>query len=202
MGNKKTRSDAWGSDLPEETRWQLYAYTKPPAEGKDRPWLRDFHADVLPYLSLQGIVAPSQAGWYRFLGRMREQAAARTIIGLETSKRIAQGMADSGVDPRLAADVMTSLAVDEAAKPEEERNEKVMGIFASAAALFRTTDQRERELKLKAAAQQTKDEQLKLAREKFEAAERRLAAVQGAVDAPQLSDAERVAKIKGIFGMK
>lgn len=202
---KKTHSNAWGEDLPEETRRQLYAYTKPPTDEEKkagRPWLRDFDRDVLPYLSLQGIVAPSRAGWYRFLGRMREQAAARTIIGLETSKRIAQGMAESGVDPRLAADVMTSLAVDEAAKPEEERNEKVMGIFASAAAMFRTTDQRERELKLKAAAQQTKDEQLKLAREKFEAAEKRLAAVQGAVDAPQLSDAERVAKIKGIFGMK
>ena len=200
-----THSNAWGEDLPEETSRQLYAYTKPPTDEEraaGRPWLRDFDRDVLPYLSLQGIVAPSRAGWYRFLGRMREQEAARSIIGLETSKRIAQGMADSGVDPRLAADVMTSLAVDEAAKPEDERNEKVMGIFASAAAMFRTTDQRERELKLKAAAQQTKDEQLKLAREKFEAAEKRLAAVQGAVDAPQLSDAERVAKIKGIFGMK
>jgi hypothetical protein len=204
----KTHSNAWGEDLPEETRRQLYAYTKPLTEEErdgrapSRPWLRDFDRDVLPYLSLQGIVAPSRAGWYRFLGRMREQAAARTIIGLETSKRIAQGMADSGVDPRLAADVMTSLAVDEAAKPEEERNEKVMKIFAYAAAKFRTTDQHERELALKAAAQQTKDEQLKLAREKFEAAERRLAAVQGAVDEPQLSDAERVARIKGIFGMK
>ena len=207
----KTHSNAWGEDLPEETRRQLYAYTKPLTEeeregGRDgarpspRPWLRDFDRDVLPYLSLQGIVAPSRAGWYRFLGRMREQAAARTIIGLETSKRIAQGMADSGVDPRLAADVMTSLAVDEAAKPEEERNEKVMGIFASAAALFRTTDQRERELKLKAAAQQTKDEQLKLAREKFEAAKRRESAAKSALDDKKLTDADKLAKMKEIFG--
>jgi hypothetical protein len=187
----KTHSNAWGEDLPEETRRQIYAWTKAPTDEEKktgRPWLRNFDRDVLPYLSLQGIVAPSRAGWYRFLGRMREQAAARTIIGLETSKRIAQGMADSGVDPRLAADVMTSLAVDEAAKPEEERNEKVMGIFASAAALFRTTDQRERELKLKAAAQQTKDEQLKLAREKFEAAERRENAAKATVSDNKLSD--------------
>jgi len=188
----KTHSNAWGEDLPEDTRRQLYDYTKPPTAEENnagRPWLRDFDRDVLPYLSLQGIVAPSRAGWYRFLGRMREQAAARTIIGLETSKRIAQGMADSGVDPRLAADVMTSLAVDEAAKPEEERNEKVMGIFASAAALFRATDQRERELALKAAAQQTKDEQLKLAREKFEAAEKRLERV------AEIADAARGGKV-------
>lgn len=199
----KTHSNAWGEDLPEETRRQLYAYTKPPTDEdkkSGRPWLRDFDRDVLPYLSLQGIVAPSRAGWYRFIGRMREQAAARTIIGLETSKRIAQGMAESGVDPRLAADVMTSLAVDEAAKPEEERNEKVMGIFASAAALFRATDQRERELKLKAAAQQTKDEQLKLAREKFEAAERRLAAAADITGDDKLTPDEKLKELDKLFG--
>ena len=192
MSCRKTHSNAWGEDLPEETRRQLYAYTKAPTDEEKkagRPWLRDFDRDVLPYLSLQGIVAPSRAGWYRFLGRMRERDAAKTIISVETSKRIAQGMADSGVDPRLAADVMTSLAVDEAAKPEDERNEKVMGIFASAAALFRTTDQRERELALKAAAQQTKDEQLKLAREKFEAAEKRLERV------AEIADAARGGKV-------
>lgn len=203
--SNKVRSDAWGEDLPEETRRQLYAYTKPPTaeENKSgRPWLKRYHEDVLPYLSLQGIPAPSAAGWYRFLGRMRCEAAAQTVISVETSKRIAQGVADSRVDARLAADMMTSLAVDEATKAEGERNEKVMQIFASAAAMFKNADQRERELKLKAAAQQTKDEQLKLAREKFEAAEKRLKAVQGAVDAQQLTDAERVAKIKSIFGMK
>lgn len=203
MTTHKTRSNAWGENLPEETRRQLYAWTKAPTDEEKkagRPWLRKFHDDVLPYLSLQGIPAPSVAGWYRFLGRMREQAAARTIIGLETSKRIAQGMADSGVDPRLAADVMTTLAVDEAAKPEEERNEKVMGIFASAAALFRTTDQRERELKLKAAAQQTKDAQLKLAREKFEAAEKRLAAAADITGDEKLTPDEKLKELDRLFG--
>ena len=177
----KTRKDAWGESLPEDVRWQLYAYTKPPAEGEDRPWLRDFHADVLPYLSQQGIVAPSQAGWYRFLGRMREAAAAKAIIGVETSKRIAEGLTAAKIDPRLAADMLTALSVDEAAKPPDERNEKVMQIFASAAALFTASAQRARELELKQAAQATRDEQLRLAREKFEAAERRLATVQDAV---------------------
>ena len=225
----KVRADAWGEDLPEETRLELYALTKPPTkkvkvegEGEQRnftstvhlgpspspipatgrPYLRDFDRDVLPYLSLQGIVAPSRAGWYRFLGRMREREAAKTIISVETSKRIAEGMTAAKIDPRLAADMMTSLSVDEAAKPDGERNEKVMQIFASAAAMFKSAEQRDRELALKAAAQQTKDEQLKLAREKFEAAEKRLAAVKDVADAPQLSDAERVAKIKSIFGMK
>ena len=199
------RSDAWEAQLPAGTAQELYRLTKPPTKEEaeaGRPWLRDFDRDVLPYLSLHGIVAPSHATWFRFKHRMRMDEAAETVISVETSKRIAQGITAAKIDPQLAADMMTSLSVDEAAKPDGERNEKVMQIFASAAAMFKTAEQRDRELALKAAAQSTKDEQLKLAREKFEAAERRLAAVQGAVDEPKLTDAERVAKIKSIFGMR
>ena len=201
----KLRSDAWESALDAETARELYRLTKTPTDeerNENRPWLRDFTRDVLPYLSLRGIVAPGRTAWYNFLGRMREEEAAQTVISVETSKRIARGIQSAQIDPRLAADMMTSLSVDEAAKPCGQRNEKAMQIFANAAAMFANAAQREEELKLKGRAQQTKDEQLKLAREKFEAAEKRLAAVQGAVDAPQLSDAERVAKIKSIFGMK
>ncbi len=54
---------------------------------------------------------------------------------------------------------------------------------------------------LKAAAQQTKDEQLKLAREKFEAAERRENAAKAAVADNKLSDEERMAKLREIYGI-
>ena len=198
-----TRSDAWEAQLPAETAKELYRLTKCPTEEEakaGRPWLRDFDRDVLPYLSLQGIVAPSRAGWYRFLGRMREDEAAQTVIGVETSKRIAQGITAAKIDPQLAADMMTSLAVDEAAKPYEQRNEKVMQIFASAAAMFKSAEQRDRELALKAAAQQTKDEQLKLAREKFEAAERRENAAKAALGDTKLTNEAKLAKMKEIFG--
>ena len=183
-----TRSDAWEAQLSAETAKELYRLTKCPTEEEakaGRPWLRDFDRDVLPYLSLHGIVAPSRAGWYRF----------------EASKRIAEGITAAKIDPQLAADMMTSLSVDEAAKPPEERNEKVMQIFASAAAMFKASEQRDRELGLKAAAQQTKDEQLKLAREKFEAAERRENAAKAAVADNKLSDEERMAKLREIYGI-
>lgn len=198
-----TRSNAWEAQLPADTAKELYRLTKPPTKEEveaGRPWLRDFDRDVLPYLSLQGIVAPSHATWYRFLGRMREDEAAQTIISVETSKRIAQGITASKIDPHLAADMMTSLSVDEAAKPDGERNEKVMQIFASAAAMFKSAEQRDRELALKAAAQQTKDEALRLAREKFEAAERRENAARSALGDNKLTDAAKIAKMKEIFG--
>ena len=59
---------------------------------------------------------------------------------------------------------------------------------------------RRQELELKAAAQQTKDAQLKLAREKFEAAERRENAARNALGDTKLTDAAKIAKMKEIFG--
>ena len=187
-----TRNDAWEAQLSADTAKELYALTKPPTEKEakeGRPFLRDFDRDVLPYLSLQGIVAPSRATWFRFKHRMRMDEAAATIISVEASKRIAQGITASKIDPQLAADMMTSLSVDEAAKPDGERNEKVMQIFASAAAMFASSAQRDRELALKADKGRRDDEALKLAREKFEAAEKRLAAM------AELSDAARGGKV-------
>ena len=60
--------------------------------------------------------------------------------------------------------------------------------------------QKEQELALKSAAQSTKDEQLKLAREKFEAAERRENAARNALGDTKLTDADKLAKMKEIFG--
>ena len=76
---------------------------------------------------------------------------------------------------------------------------------AAAAAALQDRAQKAEELSLKERAQQTKDEQLKLAREKFEAAERRLQAVQDAVDAAKGGklDPARVAdEIDKILGRK
>ena len=196
-----TRSDAWEAQLPAATAKELYRLTKCPTEEEKkagRPWLRDFERDVLPYLSLHGIVAPSHATWFRFKHRMRMDEAAETVISVETSKRIAQGIVKADVDARLAADMMTALSVDAAA----QGNDAAAKILADSAAKYHAAALGDEKLKLDRARQKTADEQLKLAREKFEAAERRLAAVQGAVDEPKLTDAERVAKIKSIFGMR
>jgi len=199
-----TRSDAWEAQLPAETAKELYRLTKCPTEEEakaGRPWLRDFDRDVLPYLSLHGIVAPSRAGWYRFLARMRKDEAEGKIVRLFASRDIAQRMAEAKVDFRVASDFMTALAMDEATKDDEQRNDEAMKIYSSSAAMFKSAEQRDRELALKAAAQQTKDEQLKLAREKFEAAERRENAAKATVADNKLSDEERMAKLREIYGI-
>ena len=57
-----------------------------------------------------------------------------------------------------------------------------------------------KELELKEKAQATKDSALALAREKFEAAERRENAARSALGDTKLTDADKIAKIKEIFG--
>ena len=70
---KKTRSDAWGEDLSEALKWELYK-------------LADYEAgcDRLAQLKLSGeleIDPPSRAGWYRFLTRRRAEANIGRIQG-------------------------------------------------------------------------------------------------------------------------
>jgi hypothetical protein len=60
---------------------------------------------------------------------------------------------------------------------------------------------KQQELDLKKQAQQTKDEALKLAREKFEAAEARLNEAKAVAGNAAMTDEERMSKIKEIFGM-
>lgn len=196
----KTRTDAWGEDLPEETRWEMYALTKPPTEEEreaGRAWLRDYRRDVLPWLSLQGYVAPSQSAWYRWLGRMRREERVRLVASVESSSGTAGDLARAAVDDATAAEAYKGLSVDAAMAGDA----KSAALYAQAANAFRDRAQKAAELDLKVRAQETRDEQLRLAREKFEAAERRETAAKAAITDTRLTDAERAAKLREIYGI-
>ncbi|MBR1608628.1 MAG: hypothetical protein IJ678_03315 [Kiritimatiellae bacterium] len=197
--SRKTRSDAWGENLPEDVRWDIYALTKAPTQEQreaGRPWLRDYRADVLPYLRAAGLAAPGRSGWYLFIGRMREEEASRTIASVESSKRIAQGIVRANVDPKLAADMMTSLSVDAAAKG----NDEAAKILADSAAKYHAAALGAEKLRLDEARQRTAEAQLQLAREKFEAAQRREDAAKAALGDTKLTDEDKIARMKEIFG--
>jgi len=206
----KTHSNAWGEDLPEDTRRQLYAFTKPPTDEEKkagRPWLRDFDRDVMPYLSLQGIVAPSRAGWYRFLQRMRIAEAEGVKFSVEAAKRIAEGVVAANVDAKLAADYLTAKALD-AATASDAASQKAAAILAAGAAKFHAAALAEEKLKLDAARQKTADEQLKLAREKFEfdaakAAMAKAAEIKSISADDSLAADEKIAKVRAaLFGVE
>ena len=188
---RKTRSDAWGEDLSEALKWELYK-------------LADYEAgcDRLAELKLSGeldIEPPSRAGWYRFLTRRRaEENIGRIQGGVAEAENIA---ATSHISDATLVNALKALAADRVTSGDD----KAGVAFVSAATALIDRMQKERDLELKAAAQETKDEQLKLAREKFEAAEKRLAAMAEVADAARggkVDPAKVADEIDRILGRK
>ena len=200
----EVRADSWAAPLSAAQMWAIYDFHYNPDGGAAGKW------DVTCEWAEKEFELPRKPGreaFYKWLRSMRELAPAHRREVRETADEIAaEGAKSLTVSDDQIISFVKSRALDAATvakNPEEaERFLRMADSLIRAGQKDAELKMRRQELELNAAAQQTKDEQLKLAREKFEAAEKRLNAVQGAVDEPQLSDAERVAKIKSIFGMK
>ena len=185
MDLTKTRSDAWGEDLPEETRWEIYGFTKPPREGDDesRPHLKSYE-DAREHAAARGITPPSRAGWYRFLARMRQQLQLKTIFRVSGSCESAKEMAsEAKIDFTKAADAFRAQAVDAAM----DGNEKAAALYANAATAF--------------AQESRKAEELKIALRKLELLEKKEADAKKTVTDTKLTPEEREQKLKEIFGL-
>ena len=170
----KLRTDSWAAGLTEEQSWQLYYKARGLKWNEAAQWaVKEF-----------GVDAPSRTAFYAWLGRMRseesahrlEQAATAAAEAAALARKTAKDEALIGAYKAMAAE----LALRTGSAKEAQR-------FVEMAATIADRRQKAEELSLKARAQSTKDEQLKLAREKFEAAERRLNAVQEAVKSAKAS---------------
>lgn len=195
----KIRSDAWGEELAEEVRWELYGLTKPPTEEEreaGRVWLKDYLKDVVPFLEKMRVTVPGRSVWYRFLGRMRCQERIRLVEQVASSAKTAGAVARAGVDDLTAAETFKGLSIDAAMEGDAERS----AFYARASAVFAERAAKAAEMQLKERAQGTKEAQLKLAREKFEAAERREAEAKGVIGDAKLSDEDKLARMREIFG--
>lgn len=185
----KLRTDSWAANLYEEEAWALYYKARGLRWNEAADWA------VKEY----GVEAPSRTAFYAWLGRMRKEESAHRLEQAATAAAEAAALAKTKTSDDALIAAYKAMGAELALRTGSAGE---AGKFVQMAGALADRRLRAEELKLKARAQETKDETLRLAREKFEAAEKRLSAVQGAVDAPQLTDAERVAKIKGIFGMK
>lgn len=185
MDGVKTRIDAWGEELSEETRWEIYGLTKPPQEGdEERVYLRTYE-DAKAYLA-EGLrlSPPSRAGWYRFLARMRQQLQLKTIFRVSGSCESAKEMAsEAKIDFTKAADAFRAQAVDAAM----DGNEKAAALYANAATAF--------------AQESRKAEELKIALRKLELLEKKEADAKKTVTDTKLTPEEREQKLKEIFGL-
>ena len=189
MKLEKPRSDSWYADLSDEQLWQLWEV------AKREPWFK-----VKTYAEKElGVERNiSHGGFYRWKSWMREQESEHRLYEARVATmEIDELAAKVGLEDEKAIAAYKSLAAEAALRTGSA---KQAAKFIEMATAIQDRILHAKELALKERAQGTKDEQLKLAREKFEAAEKRLAAVQGAVDDAKLTDADKLAKIKEIFG--
>ena len=217
MSEEKTRTDAWESCLTEEQQRALYAWSRTPIDdGSDTPrrptyeqakeYIASLEVKVIvdgeEHFLMRNAPIPSRASWFRFLARQRKVDAIQQLTRIEAARDWGREVVSAaGMDPAELAAAFRAKAMD----AMMDDDPKAVSAYAAAAAALQDRAQKAEELALKERAQQTKDEQLKLAREKFEAAERRLQAVQDAVDAAKGGklDPARVAdEIDKILGRK
>lgn len=170
---QKPRSDAWDADLTEAQRWQAYA------QFRRSPWF-----EVSAWAAEQyGVPPPSRSALYRWAARMRQQESAHRLEQSITAREEIGTLASAVATDAALIDAYKTLAADLALKGNAADAVK----FTVMAMELGNGQRKAAELELKARAQQTKDEALRLAREKFEAAESRLSAARAAVS--RLSDA-------------
>jgi hypothetical protein len=159
----KPRSDAWDADLSDAQRWQAYDLFRRSAWYEVAEWVRSEFALTR---------APGRNALYRWARRMREDESAHRVEQAITARDEIGALANTAAADAALIDAYKSLAADLALKGNASDAVK----YTVMAMEIGNAQRKAAELDLKRRAQETKDEQLKLAREKFEAAEARIAA--------------------------
>ena len=170
----KVRTDSWASSLTEEQSWQLYYKSRALRWNEAADWA------VKEY----GVEAPSRTAFYAWLAHMRAEESAHRLEQAATAAAEAAALAKTQTSDDALIAAYKAMGAELALRTGSAGE---AGKFVQMAGALADRRLRAEELKLKARAQQTKDETLRLAREKFEAAEKRLNAVQEAVKSAKAS---------------
>ena len=199
----EVRADSWAAPLSAAQMWAIYDFHYNPDGGAAGKW------DITCEWAEKEFELPRKPGreaFYKWLRAMRELAPAHRREVRETADEIAaEGAKSLAVTDDQIIAFIKSRALDAATVAKDPQAAQRFILMAEALIRAGQKDAelkiRQKELELKAAAQTTKDEQLKLAREKFEAAERRENAAKATVTNEKLSDEERMTKLREIYGI-
>jgi len=184
----KQRNDSWAATLEIEEQWKIYHKFRIYSWQRLADWIAKEH----------GIEAPSRSALYRWRDYMRSQESSRRIENAVIAQaQTGEIAAATGMKDAVRIDAYKALAGEMALNGNIDDAVK----FTSMALALAAQATKQRELELKAAAQDTKDEALQLQREKFEASEKRLNAIEEVTKDNKLSDEERTIRIKEIFGL-
>lgn len=190
----KTRTDSWAASLTAEQAWTLYAKSRRCQWQVAADWaVEEF-----------GLAkAPSRTAFFAWRAQMHaeehehrmEQAAIAAADAAALGQKVTKDEALIAAFKALATEV--ALTTGDA---------KSASAFVNSAMAIKDRLQKASELDLKARAQETKDEQLKLAREKFEfdAAKKAMelaGEIKGIAADDALDDDEKIQKVReALFG--
>jgi hypothetical protein len=159
----KSRSDAWDAPLDEARRWQVYDLFR------RAPW-----HEVSAWIAKElGLEAPSRSALYRWAARMRRMESSHRLEQAFQAREEAGALAGAATDEATLVASYRALAADVALKSGD--TDAALTYTRMSLALAES-QRKKMELDLKARSQETKDAALRLAREKFEAAEARIKA--------------------------
>lgn len=185
----KTRTDSWAAALTEEQAWSLFHKARRCEWQVAAAWaVREFGLARMP----------SRSGFYEWRAQMAKDEHAHAMAqGILAQNFVKEGAASNKLKDGEAAKALEQKAVELAILTNDVKAGKDLYNLVLA---IRDREIAAAALDLKRRAQETKEESLRLAREKFEAAERRENAARSALGDTKLTDADKLAKMKEIFG--
>ena len=173
----KVRTDSWAAGLSEEQSWALYSKARRCQWQEAAAWaVKEFGLEK----------GPSRTAFYAWMTAMREEEHEHRMGQAAIAAAEAAALGGRCTKDEALIQAFKALATDVALTTGDAKTAKA---FVNSAMAIKDRLQKEQELALKSAAQSTKDEALKLAREKFEAAEKRLERV------AEIADAARGGKV-------
>ena len=173
----KVRTDSWAAGLSEEQSWALYSKARRCQWQEAAAWaVKEFGLEK----------GPSRTAFYAWMTAMREEEHEHRMGQAAIAAAEAAALGGKCTKDEALIQAFKALATDVALTTGDA---KTASAFVNSAMAIKDRLQKEQELAIKSAAQQTKDEQLKLDREKFEAAEKRLERV------AEIADAARGGKV-------
>lgn len=173
----KLRTDSWAASLSEDQAWALYA------KARNSDW-QDAAAWAVKEFALSR--KPSRSGFYKWMDYMRGEESAHRLTQAATAAAEAAALAKTQAKDAALIGAYKAMAAELALRTGSAKEARK---FIEMATALKDRELHAAELDIKERAQQTKDEALRLAREKFEAAEKRLERV------AEIADAARGGKV-------
>jgi len=165
----QARTDAWCSGLPEADQWTVYD-----RHAQSKSWTACAQWAVEEY----GVELPSRSAYYRFRERMAaNESEFRIELAITEKGRVGRELEQIGDIPPTLIKAYQQRALESELRGDHEASDKWLTLALD---LGHAMNERAK-LQLKQEAEARAGDALTLAREKFEAAERRMNAARDAM---------------------